>query len=59
MKISTIYKQGNFEFSQNYSIKTKEKTISLNKNLESLQLLSQYTINQHRNKFNYINIGLV
>ena len=59
MKINTIYKQGNFEFSQNYSIKTKEKTISLNKNLESLQLLSQYTINQHRNKFNYINIGLV
>ena len=59
MKINTIYKQGHFEFNQNYSIKTKEKTISLNKNLESLQLLSQYTINQHRNKFNYINIGLV
>ena len=27
------------EFNQNYSIKTEEKTISLNQNLESLQLL--------------------
>ena len=39
MKINTIYQQGNFEISQNYSIKTEEKTISLNQNLESLQLL--------------------
>ena len=44
---------------QNYSIKTKEKIISLNQNLESLQLLSQNTINHHRKKFNYIHIGLV
>ena len=50
MKINTIYQQGNFEISQNYSIKTKEKTISLNQNLESLQLLSQNTINHHRKK---------
>ena len=59
MKINTIYQQGNFEFSQNYSIKTEEKTISLNQNLKSLQLLSQNTINHHRKKFNYIHIGLV
>ena len=60
MKINTIYQQGNFEFSQNYSIKTEEKTISLNQNFESLQLLNQNnTINYHRKKFNYIHIGLV
>lgn len=59
MKINTIYQQGNFEISQNYSIKTEEKTISLNQNLESFQLLSQNTINHHMNKFNYIHIGLV
>ena len=59
MKINTIYQQGNFEISQNYSIKTKEKTISLNQNLESLQLLSQNSINHHKKKFNYIHIGLV
>ena len=59
MKINTIYQEGNFEFNQNYSIKIEEKTISLNQNLESLQLLSQNTINHHRKKFNYIHIGLV
>ena len=55
MKINTIY-QGNFKFNQNYSIKTEEKTIYLNQNLESLQLLSQNIINHHRKKFNYIHI---
>ena len=59
MKINTIYQQGNFKFNQNYSIKTKVKTISLNQNLEILQLLSQNTINHHRKKFKYIHIGLV
>ena len=59
MKINSIYQQRNFEFSQNYSIKTEERTISLNQNLESLQLLSQNAINHHRKKFNYIHIGLV
>ena len=43
----------------NYSLKTKEKTISLNQNLKSLQLLSQNTINHHKKKFNYIHLGLV
>ena len=33
--------------------------MSLNQNLESLQLLSQNTINHHRKKFNYIHIRLV
>ena len=41
MKINAIYQEGNFEFNQNYLIKTKEKLISLNQNLESLKLLSQ------------------
>ena len=59
MKINTIYQQGNFKFSQNYLIKTEEKTIFLNQYLEIIQLLSQNTINHHRNKFNYIHIGLV
>ena len=59
MKINSIYQQRNFEFSQNYSIKTEERTISLNQNLESLQLLSQNAINHHRKKFNYIHIWLV
>ena len=59
MKINTIYQQGNFEFNQNYSIKIEEKTISLNQNLESLQLLSQNTITHHRKKFNYLHIRLV
>ena len=59
MKINIIYQQGNFEFSQNYSIKAKEKTISLNQNLESLQLLSQDTINHHKKKFNYVHIRFV
>ena len=58
MKINTIY-QGNFKFNQNYSIKTEEKTIYLNQNLESLQLLSQNIINHHKKKFNYIHIWLV
>ena len=58
-KINTIYQQGNFKFSQNYSIKTEEKTIYLNHNLESLQLLSQNTINNHRKRFNYLHIELV
>ena len=58
-KINTIYQQGNFKFSQNYLIKTEEKTIFLNQYLEIIQLLSQNTINHHRNKFNYIHIGLV
>ena len=56
MKINTIYQQGNFEISKNYSIKIEEKTISLNQNLESLQLLSQDNINHHMKKFNYIHI---
>ena len=59
MKVNTICQQGKFELSQNYSIKTKGKTISLNQNLESLELLSQNTINQHKKKFNYIHIGSV
>ena len=59
MKVNTICQQGKFELSQNYSIKTKEKTISLNQNLESLELLSQNTINQHKKKFNYIHIWSV
>ena len=58
MKINTIYQQGNFEFSQNYSIETEEKTISLNQNLQSLQLLRQKTIYHHKKKFNCIHIGL-
>ena len=58
-KLNAIYQQGNFEFCQNYSIKTEEKPISLNQNLKSLQLLSQNTINHYRKKFNYIHIGLV
>ena len=29
MKINTIYKQGNFEFSQNYSLKLKKKLFLL------------------------------
>ena len=33
MKINTIYQQGNFKFNKKYSIKTEEKTISLNQNL--------------------------
>ena len=41
MKINAIYQEGNFEFNQNYLIKTEEKLISLNQNLESLKLLSQ------------------
>ena len=59
MKINTIYQQGNFEFSQNYSIETEEKTISLNQNLQSLQLLRQKTINHHKKKFNYVHIRFV
>ena len=59
MKINIIYQQGKFEFRQNYSIKTEEKPIPLNQNLESLQLVSQNTINQHRKKFNYIHIVLI
>ena len=40
-------------------LKLKKKIISLNQNLESLQLLSENTINHHIKKFNYIHIGLV
>ena len=38
------------ELIQNYVIKTEKRTISPNQTLESLQLLSQNTINQHRKK---------
>ena len=38
------------ELIQNYVIKTEKQTISLNQTLESLQLLSQNNINQHRKK---------
>ena len=40
-------------------LKLKKKIISLNQNLESLQLLSENTINHHIKKFNHIHIGLV
>lgn len=39
------------ELIQNYVIKTEKQTISPNQTLESLQLLSQNAINQHRKKF--------
>ena len=38
------------ELIQNDVIKTEKRTISPNQTLESLQLLSQNTINQHRKK---------
>ena len=38
------------ELIQNYVIKTEKRTISPNQTLESLQLLSQNNINQHRKK---------
>ena len=40
-------------------MKTKEQTISLNQNLESMQLLSQKIVDHHKKYFNYIHIGLV
>ena len=42
MKINTIYQQGNFEFSQNYSIKTEEKTISKSKFRKSSFIKSKH-----------------
>ena len=45
---------------QNCIIKTEEQTILLDQNLKSLQLLTHYTINQHKKKrLNYICKGLV
>ena len=58
-----IYKQSTFSkisFLTNYTIKTVEKTISLNNDYESLHLLTNEAITRHKEqKYSFIHIGLV
>jgi hypothetical protein len=43
----------------NYTIKTVEKTISLNNEYETVKLFSKKSIEKHRQKYCFIHIGLV
>lgn len=56
---NTIYKIGTFDFLQSYSIKTNEQTISINKDYEKINLLSEKSIILHRQKYKFMHIGLV
>ena len=57
MKINIVYQHGSFNFSQNYSLKTKEQTTFFNQNIEPLQLLNQNIINHHKKRYKYIHIS--
>jgi hypothetical protein len=57
-----IYKQSTFSnlsFLSDYTIKTVERTVSLNKEYETIKLFSKDSIDQHKQKYSFIHIGLV
>jgi hypothetical protein len=57
-----IYKQSTFSnlyFLSDYTIKTVERTFSLNKEYETIKLFSKNNIEKHKQKYSFIHIGLV
>lgn len=57
-----IYKQSifsNLSFLSNYTIKTVERTFSLNKEYKTIKLFSKDNIEKHKQKYSFIHIGLV
>jgi hypothetical protein len=57
-----IYKQSTFSnlsFLSNYTIKTVERIVSLNKEYETIKLVSKDSIEKHKQKYSFIHIGLV
>jgi hypothetical protein len=57
-----IYKQSTFSnlsFLLDYTIKTVERTVFLNKEYETIKLFSKDSIEKHKEKYSFIHIGLV
>lgn len=53
-----VYDRGLFDFKQSYIIKTYENNIRLSETNESITLLTNKIIDEIKNEFNYIHIGL-
>ncbi|KAL4652134.1 hypothetical protein ACB092_01G210900 [Castanea dentata] len=61
-KTDKIYRQTTFSklsFLIDYTIKTVERTYSLFNEYETIQLFSEESINQHKEKYAFLHIGLV
>jgi hypothetical protein len=59
-KFSKIYQKEVFDLVQDFSIKTTERTISIDKPHGPIQLFSQQAIDYYKKrKFRYLHIGLV
>lgn len=54
-----VYNRRLFDFKQSYIIKTYENSIRLSETNESITLLTNKIIDEIKNEFNYIHIGLV
>jgi hypothetical protein len=57
-----IYKQSTFSnlsFLLDYTIKTVERKVFLNKEYETIKLFSKDSIEKHKEKYSFIHIGLV
>jgi hypothetical protein len=57
-----IYKHSTFSnlsFLSDYTIKTVERTVSLNKEYETIKLFSKDNFEKHKQKYSFIHIGLV
>jgi two-component SAPR family response regulator len=57
-----IYKQSTFSnlsFLSDYTIKTVEQIVSLNKEYETIKLFSKDSIEKYKQKYSFIHIGLV
>jgi hypothetical protein len=55
-----IYKQSTFSnlsFLSDYTIKIVERTVSLNKEYETIKLFSKDSIEKHKEKYSFIHIG--
>ena len=60
--INQIYKQSifsKFSTKSDYKIKTFERTFSLNNENESIQLFNEELMQEHRQEYSFIHIGLV
>ena len=61
-RTNKIYKQTSFSklsFLTNYTIKIVERTYNLFHEYETIQLFSMESINQHREKYAFLHVGLV
>ena len=61
-KTDKIHRQSSFSklsFMTDYTIKTVERTYSLFNEYETIQLFSTDSINQHREKYAFLHVGLV